>query len=786
MILPFELDPQIIHHIIHSQAGSIGKAIIELLMNSVDARATSVRFSMNKQGFTCEDDGTGFASKDDVLRYFGRFGTPHQEGDATYGRFRLGRGQIMAHASTVWKSNIWEMTVDTITMGYNYNLEQLLDPVQGCRIGGVWYESLTDQELMSAIQEVRDLVRYTPINVELNGQLITRIPQNEKWDFEDEFAYYRIKEDGAVSIYNQGVLVRHDAGHIWGAGGLVVSKQAIALNVSRTEILRKTCPVWKAISKQFTTMAQEISNRLGDHRKTEARREKSARSLLSGDANIAHIFRKEEVVTLLPGKRHVTMEDFLRKSIYSHDNKITIVTKGFDIPRGEAIARQGIALVVHPQTLERFGCYSPEEFQESVQRIINNLKENEHNGGNKYWGRIDNLVTPDLLSFDVLRDSFIDRTHIVTEKNALDKETRRVWTSLRWCLQNYAGACLGKEMYTNGRVYYQEKVIHILVGESTIANAWTDGSTYIAFNINIVKKLKTDPVKVAAYIFSLLEHEIAHEGDSLDSGHDEAFFERYHDISIRMSSEKQRYLHIYLMKYTMSLEREGKPATGLAYQERFLMDRVGNGRIKKGLTRGIDDVSTESVVTSPIPVEDLALIELVNMGLVNAGINPDPPDWLSIIEQAREAQLERDVSQAEDEEDITAMKEIEFEPMQEIEFEARRVAEILGIPFKTLDIWTYEYYFLGLDDEQIRAVWEEKPWSHEDGYNYSDEEEVLRDPFEEYKPEFHHLLKLHDTVWALERNAAAAGFHRVEEYLKWREEQKMSILQESTSEFVMD
>jgi hypothetical protein len=27
MILPFELDPQIIHHIIYSQAGSIGKAI---------------------------------------------------------------------------------------------------------------------------------------------------------------------------------------------------------------------------------------------------------------------------------------------------------------------------------------------------------------------------------------------------------------------------------------------------------------------------------------------------------------------------------------------------------------------------------------------------------------------------------------------------------------------------------------------------------------------------------------------------------------------------------------
>ncbi len=117
MILPFELDPQIIHHIIYSQAGSIGKALIELLMNSVDASATVIHLTVTRDGFSCSDDGNGFVSKEDVVRYFGRFGTPHQEGDATYGRFRLGRGQIMAHARTVWQSNNWEMSVDTRSMG---------------------------------------------------------------------------------------------------------------------------------------------------------------------------------------------------------------------------------------------------------------------------------------------------------------------------------------------------------------------------------------------------------------------------------------------------------------------------------------------------------------------------------------------------------------------------------------------------------------------------------------------------------------------------------------------
>ncbi len=55
MRLPFELDPQIVHFIIHSQAGSIGKALIELLMNSVDAGATLVRLNMSCNGFECFD-----------------------------------------------------------------------------------------------------------------------------------------------------------------------------------------------------------------------------------------------------------------------------------------------------------------------------------------------------------------------------------------------------------------------------------------------------------------------------------------------------------------------------------------------------------------------------------------------------------------------------------------------------------------------------------------------------------------------------------------------------------
>lgn len=636
MRLPFELDPQIIHHIIYSQAGSIGKAIIELLMNSVDANASSVQLSLSREGFVCCDDGHGFASRADVVRYFGRFGTPHSDGDAVYGRFRLGRGQIMAHGKTVWRSGAWMMTVDTQTMGYHYDLEDLEVGRQGCEISGEWYERLTDLELMATVQEVRDLVRYTSVRVELNGQLITRDPRAERWDAEDEFAWYRVKADGAVSIYNLGVLVRHDPGHTWGAGGLIVSKQAIGLNVSRTEILRKTCKVWKPIAKTFGKMADQMAARLGDHRKTEARRERCARALLAGEAGMANAYSKEEVVTLLPGKRHVSLAEFLRKCRYSHNKQqggqFAVVDSALDVPKGEAIAREGIAVIVHPATLDRFGCYSAQDLVDCIGRIHANLHRDVEQRGTNFWG-LNSLYVPRLLAFSTLREAFVERTCIVTEADALDRETRRAWTALRWCLQHYASLCTGARP-TRGGHSRGGKTLHILLGSSNAAEAWTDGSSYIAIDVTIVRRLKSSPMRTASYIFSLIEHEIAHEGDSLDCGHDEAFYQRFHDLHLRHSEQRQRYMHLWMMKYTTSLEAEGKRARGEIWQERYLVDRAGNGREQRGLPRLIEDVSGDPVVFEPPPDENMAFISVVNASLSGLSAETMPPDWPRVMERA--------------------------------------------------------------------------------------------------------------------------------------------------------
>lgn len=797
MRYPFELDPQIIHHIIYSQAGSIGKALIELIMNSVDAGASAVIVDITTEGFSCRDDGCGFASSEDVKRYFGRFGTPHQEGDATYGRFRLGRGQIMAHARTQWRSQRWSMSVDTREMGYHYDLDELTERVPGCVIYGEWYDPLSSQERMSCIQEIRDLVRYTPVTVHLNGAIITRSPALEKWDAEDDEAWYRLREDGALSIYNQGVLVRHDPGHQWGIGGLIVSKKPIALNVSRTEILRKTCPVWKAVAARFSRLAADFSDNQGKHRKTEARREKTARALLSGEGDMQKLLNDEEVITLLPGKRHVTLEHFIHKCRYypaaGDKNCFTLARYARHVPRGEAIARAGILPVVHPVTLTRFGCYEPDEFMECLDRVRANLMVfRELIPQQKRWGTqwASNLA---LVDFDTLSASFIDRTQMVSEKK-LNKETRRAWTALRWCLTQYAAVCSGGEVRYQSRAYGGIR-FQILLGESTSADAWTDGKTYIAYNIDIVRRLKSDALKTASLLFSLTEHEVAHEGDSMDCGHDEAFYQRFHDISTQCAPDRQRYMHVWLMKYTTSLEAEGKRANGAAWRERYLTERVSTGREKKGLPGITSDAGISDAISAQPDPEDVSRLDFLNQRMNGTGTGVSvETDWNSVvaagIAQTLEDQAERTKQQqvlhdlcATDcgaTSNSTAERQKSDTENWLSSFKTHYLSVLPGATEEILNDRVVEFLAcMTSSDEEALAAWAMRAWDNvgewyvridstycemEDLYEQDVDQTLEKELPTDWLP----FLQEGETRWSIERNAAAAGFFRELDYLKWR------------------
>nr|UVN17847.1 hypothetical protein pPsy0479a_00015 [Pseudomonas syringae] len=76
----------------------------------------------------------------------------------------------------------------------------------------------------------------------------------------------------------------------------------------------------------------------------------------------------------------------------------------------------------------------------------------------------------------------------------------------------------GAERWNDGTVRHSKDRLEVLLGESSTSEAWTDGKTYLAINRTIVQRLKSEPMKTAAYIFGLVEHEVAHQGDSRRAG----------------------------------------------------------------------------------------------------------------------------------------------------------------------------------------------------------------------------------------------------------------------------
>jgi hypothetical protein len=195
-IRDFKAHPNLLWDVITRQAGTLGKAMLEGVCNSCDAGATRIDVSLGADSFSIVDNGRGFRDKAEITQVFEIFGQPHAEGDALYGWFRMGRGQIMAFAKTVWRSNGSVMRVDIKKDGLRYEYAELSPPEPGCRIDGMLYEPLSlGQVRMVADEVVRDC-RYIAAQLFINGAQVNDDPAKKKWPLEGPDFWGRVSPGG--------------------------------------------------------------------------------------------------------------------------------------------------------------------------------------------------------------------------------------------------------------------------------------------------------------------------------------------------------------------------------------------------------------------------------------------------------------------------------------------------------------------------------------------------------------------------------------------------------------
>lgn len=543
-----KMHPALLWSVIERQAGTIAKAILEGGMNSVDAGSSFCDITITTKSFSIKDDGKGFRDETEIENFFETFGFPHKEGDATYGQFRMGRGQMFSFGRNVWRTGQFKMTVDMkpqkdvdgndYALGYDF--EKFDESVVGCGIDVDLYEELLPSTLDKTIREIKKYLAYVDIPITLNGERISLDPSKEKWDEVTEDAYIKRKTSGNLEVYNLGVLVKDSPSYYTGVAGVVVSKKQLKVNFARNDI-QSDCPIWKRVSKLLQDQTLERAKRsapLTDHE-----RGFYAQQLASGEVDF-NTLRDTRVLTDVTNSHHPL-------------KKLQNVTS-FSIARvGDRVAEMAhtrkMAFVISTECAERFGVSTPKEFKALVQK----MGQKDHT-----WKGIgERLVAIPRSEFD----KTISSHHEPLKDNELDKAELIALRAIR----EGAKALYNEGVYSDrwkdkiGETFFDDSkrsarnARRITAGVSDTANGWTNGTSDIWINRKILKKMK-EGLGGYMQVSALLLHEYIHrEASTGTHDHGVDFYEAFHEYSMR-TNVLQKSSAAMMKSMISQLRAEGK------------------------------------------------------------------------------------------------------------------------------------------------------------------------------------------------------------------------------------
>lgn len=501
--LEFDIHRNLLASVIEAQAGSLSKALLEGVMNSIDAGATRVRVTLDCEQFQIRDDGKGIQTLEHIQQWFATFGTPHEAGDARHGRFRAGRGQLFSFAKTSWRTGTFAMAVDIRgKQNLTYDLNEGLRRVKGCTVDGHLYDPLDAATLDQNIRDLSALVRYAEIPVVLNGKLISQNPADAKWDDETPEAYLRLSRTGDLMVYNMGMLVRSFPNYEYGCGGAVVSKVPLEVNLARNDILTQKCKVWGGLTKELRRVNLEklaTKSSLTLEERNFAARQWAYYTLPEATYSA---LRKMKLFTDATGRHH-TIDALLKAAEFT-------VAKSEQRNAGTRLHRAGKVFVLAEETLSRFGCGS------SAQDLLSTLGR----GGDQGTYLRETLQSK-FVEFNrqALADKDLYRS---LEDHEVHASALTVLEALREIYPDFMVWFTSSEMSSGPR--------QLRAGKSSVAIAWTDGSSYIAFHEKELLKASRSLEGCFELLLTTVHEQVHDSADAESHEHDVCFHAKHHDL----------------------------------------------------------------------------------------------------------------------------------------------------------------------------------------------------------------------------------------------------------------
>lgn len=567
--LQFKVHSNIIHDLIHSQNGTVATAIRELVMNAIDAGSKRCEITLTNDQFSVKDWGKGFSSEAEIKKYFQNFGEPHKDGDAIHGRFRIGRGQAMAFGAVTWTSKQYSMSVDIKRHGYSFDFKDHGNMIwDGCRVDGNLYESLKKVDIYLIKDALQEFIRFADVAVLFNGECITQKMDSIKWDIEEESFCIKWDVGRHLKLYSQGVFVKDLRMYEYGFNGLIVTKQALKLNMARNEI-SEVDPLWVEIHKQLQAKTKEkIKKKASNSRISEETRRTLVRHFLSGglDPNLI-----SDSCFFKDCRGHsISINQIIRNQL-----PLTVSPEE-NSKKADQVATAKIATVLALETLHEFGVESLESLQHLV---INTLEHYDDflDDERRFMGLSLYMKAQRLVDFESVSE------HISNEQKVLNRNEYSDREAAARAALHYASTRLA--MYLSG--YYGKRVAprSIKLGQSHMAEAWTDGASYIAVEKKMLKQMdgKTD----SGYhrICLLLLHEYLHDQQDIHShSHDFEFMESFHNIALDVDEDIIGATAKSLKgRYLVQLEGRNLPMPPNAdeVQEVIYKLHLSNGKLSK-------------------------------------------------------------------------------------------------------------------------------------------------------------------------------------------------------------
>ena len=487
-------------------------------MNSIDAGAKRIDVQFHqREKIVIEDDGRGFQSLEEVHTHFGCFGFDHntekeQAFNRQLGRFGLGRGQILAFGRTTWETNRWSMNVD---IQDKKELEfQITEHdkhlVRGCRITAELYEPLKQVQLMLMIDELKQQIRYAPVEVHINGERVSTRPDEVKWTTETEMFRFKAStnsEEG-ITVYNLGIYVRGYHYTTMGVSGELVSKPGhpFELNTARNDVLQNRCRVWKEAKKLLgrETAKHRAKGRLNQHDRNAILRE-----LRYGEAE-PETYKATPLFKTIHG-RHVSAVHIER----NFKGKLTVAPTNHDA-QGEQVHRHKMCAVLSPEVLHGLDVSDAGGIAKRLNTIFEKTYPFRHGSAFR------------AIEFDEACKPFKSKYRIIDQS----EWTKTEEAAMRGLDAMNQGICrqIGTATPT-GKGAGWRNTRRLLLGEAPHANAWTDGENYITLDRTFVNRHLRRGYNGWLRIQYTFIHEYMHHTDDRDNHmHGPEFLQAVHDL----------------------------------------------------------------------------------------------------------------------------------------------------------------------------------------------------------------------------------------------------------------